>query len=69
MTLSKICSKESLINDNTIIHIRNKKFKILAEGHFNDKSILPYIGSEIEFFTWQDDNHIYIDLKENGAEI
>lgn len=63
MTLEKIYSM-GLINDSTEVWIRNADMHVLAYGNRHYDSILNHIYSEIEDFAWQDDNKIFINLKE-----
>lgn len=65
MTLENILiSHSELINDKTIVYIRNKEnFSLLAFGNWYQDNILKYHNIEISAFTWQDDNKLYIDLK------
>ena len=63
MTLEKLY-KMNLINDNTELVIRNKDFNVLAHGNWYQDNILDFLDYIIESFTWQDDNKIYIDVKE-----
>mgnify|MGYP006865377056 CR=1 FL=1 len=63
MTLEKLY-KMNLINDNTELVIRNKDFNVLAHGNWYQDNILDFLDAIIESFTWQDDNKIYIDVKE-----
>lgn len=51
-----------LIGDNTEVFIRNKSFHVLAHGNWYQDNILEYVHREVESFTWQDDEKIYIDL-------
>lgn len=63
MTLEKIILDAKLINDNTDIWIRDCEFQTLAHGNWYQDSVLDYMHNEIESFTWQDDNKLYIDVK------
>lgn len=63
MTLSKILEM-GLIKDDTTIIIRNEDLSPLTGGNWFQDNVLNYINNEIESFTWQDDNTIYIDIKE-----
>lgn len=63
MTLEKLY-KMNLINDDTELVIRNKDFNVLAHGNWYQDNILDFLDAIIESFTWQDDNKIYIDVKE-----
>lgn len=61
MTIEKIFFM-GLIGDNTEVFIRNKSFHVLAHGNWYQDNILEYVHREVESFTWQDDEKIYIDL-------
>lgn len=65
MTLENILiSHSELINDKTIVYIRNEeKFSLLASGNWYQDNILKYRNIEISSFTWQDNNEFYVDLK------
>ena len=62
MTISKIF-ESGLINDNTEVWIRDSEFHVLEHGNWYQDNILDYLKSEVESFTWQDDNKFYIDVK------
>lgn len=62
MTISKIYEMK-LINDDTEIMVRDSEFHVLAQGNWYQDNVLDYRNSELESFTWQDDNKIFIDLK------
>lgn len=62
MTISKIF-EVGLINDDTEVWIRDSEFHVLAHGNWYQDNILDYLESEVESFTWQDDNKFYIDVK------
>ena len=64
MTVEKIF-EIGIIDDNTEIFIRQGEyFKVLAHGNWYQDDILEYSEHEVESFTWQDDNKLYIDLKQ-----
>lgn len=64
MTLGNLLINYSeLINDKTLIYIRND-FTLVALGNWYQDNILKYHDIEISAFTWQDNNELYIDLKE-----
>lgn len=63
MTLEKISLTTELIDDNTIIYIRDADMHVIAFGNWYQDNILEHEEDEIECFTWQDDNKLYIDLK------
>ena len=62
MTLEKIYEM-GLINDNTEVFIRDSEFHVLSHGNWYQDEVLEYTDYEIESFTCQDDDKIYIDLK------
>lgn len=63
MTLEKI-NEMGLIDDSTEIVIREGEgFATLARGNWYQDDILAYENHEVESFTWQDDNRIYVDVK------
>ena len=59
MTLEKIYEM-GLINDNTKVFLRDSDFHVLSGNNIPDFTNYDF---EIESFTWQDDDKIYIDLK------
>lgn len=67
MTLSKLYDM-GLINDETEIWVRRSDFLVFAHGNWFQDNILEYMEREMESFSWQDDNKIYIDLKEGDEE-
>lgn len=63
MTLGRI-KEIGLINDSTDIVIREGEgFATLARGNRYQDNILAYDDREVESFTWQDNNQIFIDVK------
>lgn len=62
MTLEKIFDAE-LIKGDTEIYIRDKGMNLIAQGRWFQDNVLDHIEDEIECFTWQDDNKLYIDVK------
>ncbi len=62
MKIYELVSTE-LINDYTEIYIRNEDFYVLAHGNWYQDDLLKYDQKEIQSFTWQDGNTIYIDIK------
>ncbi len=63
MTVEMI-SEMGLIDDNTEIVIREGEgFDALSRGNWYQDDILAYEKHEVESFTWQEDNRIYIDVK------
>lgn len=63
MKLGNLLNYSELINDKTLIYIRNN-FTLVALGNWYQDNILNYNDIEISAFTWQDNNKLYIDLKE-----
>lgn len=55
--------KMGLIKSDTEIIIRDKDFHVVAQGNWYQYCILGYAYADIESFTWQDDNKLFIDLK------
>lgn len=52
------------IKDDTEIFIRQGEgFNVFAQGNWYEDKILDYADMEVESFTWQDDNKVYIDIK------
>ena len=62
MTLRKIFDL-GLVNDDTEIWVRDSDMRVLVHGDWNRELVLEYLDSELECFTWQDDDNFYIDLK------
>lgn len=62
MTGSKLYEL-GLVPDTTIVHIRDAEMHQLASGNWYQDHILNYMNRELESFTWQDDDNIYLDLK------
>lgn len=52
-------------DEKTTICIRDNAFRLLAAGKKTDSLVLFYQYCPVENFTWQDNNYIYVDLKEN----
>lgn len=55
------------INDFTEIFIRDIDFYVLAHGNWYQDDILKYTENDVDSFTWQNDNKIYIDVKEGES--
>lgn len=62
MTLRKIFGL-GLVNDDTEIWVRDSDMRVLVHGDWNRELVLEYLDSELECFTWQDDDNFYLDLK------
>ena len=65
MTLKRIIELE-LINDNTEVWIRNSAHYALAHANWYQDSVLDFMGREIERFVWQENNKVYVDVKEES---
>ena len=63
MTIEKLYIDTKLINDSTEIWIRDSNMHILAHGNWYQDNILEYTHCEVESFTWQDDNKVFIDIR------
>lgn len=68
MTLEKILFM-GLIGDNTEVFIRDTDFHVLAHGNWYQDNVMEYAHHEVESFTWQDDEKIYLDLAEGTVEV
>lgn len=53
-----------IAKDNTEVFIRDSEFHVLAHGNWYQDHILEYLHDEVESFTWQDDEMLYIDVKQ-----
>ena len=62
MTLRKIFDL-GLVNDDTEIWVRDSDMRVLVHGDWNRELVLEYLDSELECFTWKDDDNFFIDLK------
>ena len=62
MTLRKIFGL-GFVNDDTEIWVRDSDMRVLVHGDWNRELVLEYLDSELECFTWQDDDNFFIDLK------
>lgn len=65
MTVERVVSL--LAGDSTTIYIRNQQFGLLTKGNWYQDNVLEYMKREVESFSWQDDDNIYIDLAEEGS--
>ena len=63
MTVSKIIESDFVKDDTEIFVRQGEGFKVLAHGNWYQDSVLNYHEHEVESFTWQDDNKVYIDVK------
>ena len=62
MTIERLIDL-GIINNTTEIYIRNMEFGLIAEGGWYQDSILEHLEDEIDSYTWQDDDKVYVDLK------
>ncbi len=67
MTLRKI-HELGLVNDNTEVWVRDPNMHILAHGNWYQDDVLEYMNTELQCFTWKDDENIYLDLAEGMVE-
>lgn len=63
MTLSKIIEME-LIANSTEVFVRNNEMQVIAHGNWFQDNVLTHMYDEVECFTWQGDNKVYVDLRE-----
>lgn len=47
-----------LVDNATEVFIRAAGFRVLEQGNWYQDDILAYAHSEVESFTWQDDNKL-----------
>lgn len=64
MKVEEILMMDQIINDRTEIYIRDDNFNIVACGNWFNDEVLDHSDDEAESFSWQDDNIVYIYLKE-----
>jgi hypothetical protein len=65
MTVGNLIEKNSIIDDNTTIIIRcDTNFHVITSGNWYEDNILNYLNKEIEGFTWEKENIVYIDIIE-----
>ena len=62
MTIERLIDL-GIINNTTEIYIRNMEFGLIAKGEWYQDSILEHLEDEIDSYTWQDDDKVYVDLK------
>lgn len=66
MTLGNLIAN-SIVDNSTEIIIRcEDSFHVIASGKRHEDNILNYIDTEIEGFTWEKENIIYIDIIESS---
>lgn len=61
MTLSKIFDM-GLIQQDTQVWVRDSELHLLTHGNWYQDNVLEYMNRELESFTWQNDENIYIDV-------
>lgn len=54
----------AITDDNTTVILRNNRFEPIARGKWYYDQIVDHSHDLVESFTWQDDNTLYIELKE-----
>lgn len=64
MTVKTIIEMIELVDDDTEVIIRSKDMHMLTRGNWYQDNILRWMEQKVECFTAQDDNKLYIDLKE-----
>ena len=62
MTIERLIDL-GIINNTTEIYIRNMEFGLITKGGWYQDSILEHLEDEIDSYTWQDDDKVYVDLK------
>lgn len=63
MSIREIIEKNMLINDETIIWIREEKnLRLVAMGKWNSDDILKHWNKEVGKLTWMDTNEIFLDI-------
>lgn len=66
MTLENLIMIGNIIDDSTRIIIRcEDSFHVITSGNWYEDNVLNYLNKEIEGFTWEKENVIYIDVVEN----
>lgn len=68
MTLEKLLLESCLVNDQTTIIIRSDLFAVMAQGEWFTDQILGYTDKPIASFTWEEENKLYVDLKEEEGD-
>lgn len=63
MTVGMIL-ENTFIEADTQVYIRDKDMKVVAEGNWYLDCIQEHVTEDAESFTWQDDDKVFIDLKE-----
>lgn len=53
-----------IVNDNTTVIIRDDDFHVITSGNWFEDNILNYQDREMEGFTWEKEDVIYIDILE-----
>lgn len=51
-----------IVNDDTTVIIRDDNFHVTTSGNWYEDNILNYQDMEMEGFTWEKENIIYIDI-------
>lgn len=52
-----------LVENDTEVFIRDTNCNVLAHGNWYQDVIQDFSDRDVESFTWQDDNKVYIDVK------
>lgn len=61
MTIGKLILSD-IVNDDTRIIIRCDDFRVITSGNWDEDNILNCSHIEVESFTWEKENVIYIDI-------
>lgn len=67
MKVEEILMMDQIVNDRTEIYIRDGEFNMLASGNWFNDNVLDHSDDEVECFSWQDDNKVYIDVKQEAT--
>ncbi len=52
-----------VVDNDTEVFIRDTNCNVLAHGNWYQDVIQDFSDRDVESFTWQDDNKVYIDVK------
>lgn len=63
MTVEKIFTEIGFIGDNTEVWIHDNALRLIAHGNWYEDNVIRYLDNEVESFTWEEDNNLYIDIK------
>ena len=63
MTVGMIL-ENTFVEADTQVYIRDKDMNVIASGNWYVDEVQSYVTDEAESFTWQDDDKVFIDLKD-----